>query len=148
MRHGLAVVCLILPLAMVGTARSDDVIIEVTTLKAKARGRSDRSLRRLRSQLRRVSGYRSYRIVAAERRDCAWARQQEFRLPGGRSLYLMPKGVASERVLMRVRLLEGTEALVDTDVRFANDGTMFLGLERNARSRDGALLIMLKAGVR
>jgi hypothetical protein len=43
--------------------------------------------------------------------------------------------------------LQGEERLVDTDIQLRNQGVMFLAMGRSGRASDGALLIMLKAGV-
>jgi hypothetical protein len=127
---------------------AEDVVLQVMMVKARPRGESDPELRPLRPRLRRLVGYRSYRMVDEQQRGCAWRSPQQFQLPGGRVLMLQPVGFADQRVVMRVRLLQGTERLVDTDVQLPNQGTMFLAMGRNGRTNDdGALLIMLKAGV-
>lgn len=125
---------------------AEDVMLQVVTVKARERGESDPELRPLRPRLRRLVGYRSYRMVEDQQRGCAWQVPQEFRLPGGRVLVLRPERLADHRVIMQVRLLQGDKRLVDTDVQLRNRGTMFLALGRDGRD-DGALLIMLKAGV-
>lgn len=145
--RALVVLAVALPLVVQGGARADDVLVEVTMLKAKSTGSSDPSLRRWRSTLRRLAGYRAYRIVDTRQRECRWARRQEFALPGGRSLYVTPKGLRGERVLMRVRLVEGANEIVETDVQLGDDGPVFMGMNRDGGTSDGALVIMLKAGV-
>jgi len=128
-------------------AIAEDVMLQVVTVKAREHGESDPELRTLRPRLRRLVGYRSYRMVEDQQRGCAWQVPQQFRLPGGRVLVLLPERLTDHRVIMQVRLLQGDERLVDTDVQLRNQGTMFLALGRNGRTSDGALLIMLKAGV-
>lgn len=145
--RALAVLAVVLPLAVQGAAYADDVVIEVTMVKAKPNGSSDPSLRRWRSTLRRLAGYRAYRVVDTRQRGCDWQRQQEFRLPGGRLLYVTPKGLRGERILMRVQLLEGATEVMKTDVQLGDDGPMFMGMGRDEGTGDGALVIMLKAGV-
>jgi len=126
-------------------AVAEDVVLYVVTVKAKPNGESDPELRQLRPRLRRLVGYRSYRKVGEQQRGCDWRDTQAFRLPGGRRLELRPERMADQRVLMKVRLLQGEMRLVDTDIQLRNQGTMFLGMGRSGS--DGALLIMLKAGV-
>jgi hypothetical protein len=145
--RALTVLAVVLPLAVQGAAHADDVVIEVTMVKAKLTGSSDPSLRRWRSTLRRLAGYRAYRVVDTRQRECDWMRQQEFRLPGGRLLYVTPKGLRGDRVLMRVRLLEGGIEIMKSDVQIGDDGPMFMGLDRDGDADGGALVIMLKAGV-
>jgi len=145
--RALAVLAVVLSVVAQGSARAEDVMLEVTMVKAKSNGSSDPSLRRWRSTLRRLAGYRAYRVVDTQQRGCNWSRRQAFRLPGGRVLYVTPKGLRGERVLMRVRLLEGTTEVVKTDVQIGDGGPMFMGMDPNGRTTDGALVIMLKAGV-
>jgi hypothetical protein len=68
-------------------------------------------------------------------------------MPGGQLLILQPERMADQRVIMRARLLQGDRRLVDTVVQLRNQGTMFFGMGRSGREDDGALLIMLRAGV-
>ena len=119
--------------------------VQVVSVRAAARGPSDAELQPLRGRLRRLVGYRSFRVVQQERRQCSWRNTEEFRIPGGRSLRVLPKGMQDEAVMMQVRLLDGRRRLVDTDVRLRNRGTMLLGVGRQAGRADGALIIMLKA---
>jgi hypothetical protein len=128
-------------------ALAEDVVLQVVTVKASERGDTDPELRALRPRLRRLVGYRSYRMVTDQQRGCTWQVPQQFILPGGRVLLLRPERMADQHVVMQVHLLQGDERLVDTDVQLRNQGVMFLAMGRNGRTNDGALLIMLKAGV-
>ena len=147
MARALAVLAVALPLVAQGTACADDVVVEVTMVKAKPNGSSDPALRPWRSALRRISGYRAYRVVDTQQRECNWARRQEFHLPGDRLLYVTPRGLRGQRVLMDVRLLEGANEVVKTDVQIGDHGPMFMQMNRDGTTSDGALVIMLKAGV-
>jgi hypothetical protein len=129
------------------SAAADDVTIQVLTLVGKARGRTDPELRYHRSRLRRLAGFRAYRLVSDQQIGCPWRSDQSFRLPNGRWLYLRPKRLADGRILMRVRIHDGNESLVDTDVRLDDRGTLVFGMPRDGGMGDGALLIMLKAGL-
>jgi hypothetical protein len=118
--------------------------VQVTTVKASPHGPSDPRLLELRPRLRRLVGYRAFRVVHEQRRRCAWQSGDAFILPGGRELYVVPKALRDEAVLMHIRLLHGATALVDTDVRLQNRGVMLFGLERDARADGGALLFMIR----
>ena len=131
----------------VEAALAEDVMLQVVTVKARERGETDPELRALRPRLRRLVGYRSYRMVNDQQRGCTWQVPQQFNLPGGRVLLLRPQRMANQHVVMQVHLLQGDERLVDTDVQLRNQGVMFLAMGRNGLTNDGALLIMLKAGV-
>jgi hypothetical protein len=128
-------------------ALAEDVVLQVVTVKARERGETDPELRPLRPRLRNLVGYRSYRMVNDQQRGCTWQVPQQFILPGGRVLLLRPERLTDQHVVMQVRLLQGDERLVDTDVQLRNQGVMFFAMGRNGGANDGALLIMLKAGV-
>jgi hypothetical protein len=145
--HRIAVVALLLWSAAADCARAEDVTLQVVMVKAKQHGESDPELRPLRPRLRRLVGYRSYRMVGQQERGCQWRTEQIFLLPGGQLLVLQPERMADQRVIMRARLLQGERRLLDTVVQLRNQGTMFLGMGRSGRVDDGALLIMLRAGV-
>ena len=131
---------------LVGAAPASLAIeVRVTTVKASPSGPSDAQLQELRPRLRRLVGYRAFRVVQEQRRRCVWHTPTAFVLPGGRTLSIVPRGVRDETVVMQVRLMDGSRALVDTDVRLQNGGVMLLGVERGARAEAGALIIMLRA---
>lgn len=119
--------------------------IQVTTVRAVEQGPCDPQLEALRPRLRRLAGYRAYQLIGEQQRRVAWRNTEAFDLGDGRSLVLLPKSMKGERVMMQVRLLEGRRRLVDTNVRLVNGGTMVFGVGRDARSGDGAVLILLRA---
>jgi hypothetical protein len=119
--------------------------IHVTTVRAADTGPCDPQLEAMRPRLRKLVGYRAYQLLGEQRRRVPWRNTEEFDLGDGRSLVLLPKGMSDERVMMEVRLLEGRRKLVATNVRLVNGGTMVFGLGRDARTPDGALLILLRA---
>src|SRR5439155_3683874 len=106
---------------------------------------SDAQLVALRPRLRRLVGYRSFQVVRQERRRCSWQNVEAFKIPGGRLLHVVPKGMRDQTVMMQVKLLDRHRALVDTDVRLQNRGVMLFGVARNAPEVGGALIIMLRA---
>ena len=127
------------------TAEAQPLDIQVTTVRALEEGPCDPQLESLRPRLRHIAGYRAYHLLGEQQRRVAWRNTEAFDLGNGRSLVLLPKGMVDERVMMQVRLLEGRKRLVDTNVRLANGGTMVFGVGRDARSGDGAILILLRA---
>ena len=123
--------------------------VEVTAVRAADSGPSDPELVTLRPRLRRLAGgYRAFQIVTHEVRHCDWRSESHFLIPGGRHLQLLPKGYEDDVVKMQVRLLEGRRRLVDTNVRVMRGGTMMLGVGRDSRVGDDALIILLKAEMR
>ena len=127
------------------TACAESVAVQVITVRAAERGPCDPQLEAMRPRLRKLAGYRAYQLLGQQQRRVAWRNTEEFDLGDGRSLVLLPKRMADQRVMMQVRLLEGRRRLVDTNVRLVNGGTMVFGLGRDARAGDGALLILLRA---
>ena len=119
--------------------------VQITTVRATEHGPSDAQLVQLRPRLRRLVGYRSYRVIQDERRHCGWGSQEAFVIPGGRMLRVMPKGMRDEAVMMQIQLLEGARSLVDTDVRLQNGGVMLFGVNQDSSLADGALIIMIRA---
>ena len=117
--------------------------IQVTAVRAAESGPSDPQLVSLRPRLRKLVGYRAFKIVQREERPCALRTEARFALPGDRQLKLLPKSVDDDVVKMQVRLLEGRRRLVDTNVGVTNGGTMLFGVGK-AQGDDGALIIMLK----
>ena len=137
----LAGAMLIVPCA----AEAQPLDIHVTTVRALEEGPCDPELESLRPRLRHIAGYRSYHLLGEQQRRVAWRNTEAFDVGDGRSLVLLPKGMVDQRVMMQVRLLEGRKRLVDTNVRLLNGGTMVFGVGREARSGDGAILILLRA---
>ena len=119
--------------------------VQVTAVRAAAHGPSDAQLLELRPRLRRLVGYRSFRILQEERRSCPWQSPQAFMLPTGHLIQIYPKGMREEAVLMRVQILSGERSIVDTDVRLQNRGVMLFGVDQDGRAVGDALIIMLKA---
>ena len=128
-------------------AVAGELDVQITTVRASERGPSDSQLVALRPRLRRLVGYRSYRIIQDERRRCSWGRREAFTIPGGRLLRVVPKGMRDTAVMMQIQIVEGVRALVDTDVRLQNGGVMLLGMnqEESTPEGDGALIIMIRA---
>ena len=132
-------------LVLLAVARALALEVQITTVRASERGPSDAQLVDLRPRLRRLVGYRSFQIVREERRRCAWETSEEFALPGGRLLHVLPKGMRDQAVVMQVKLTDGSRALVDTRVRLQNRGVMLFGVDQDRRAAEGALIIMLRA---
>jgi len=118
--------------------------VQVTAVEASLEGPSDRQLLELRPRLRRLVGYRAFRVLQDERRNCPWRSLAAFSIPGGRLVHVMPKGMRDEEVRMQVQVIEGPRALVDTDLRLQNRGVMLIGVDDDVQA-PGLLLIMLRA---
>jgi hypothetical protein len=132
--------------ALDSSAVAGELDVQITTVRASEHGPSDDQLIAIKSRLRRLVGYRSYRIVRDERRRCTFGQREAFKIPGGRLLRVVPKGMRDEAVMMQIQLVQGARALVDTDVRLQNRGVMLFGVNRDeSTDQEGALIIMVRA---
>ena len=118
--------------------------VQITAVEASYEGPSDPRLMQLRPRLRRLVGYRAFRVIQDERRNCKWRSPAAFALPGGRLVQIMPKGMRADEVMMHVQVIHGPRALVDTDLRLQNRGVMLIGVDDDVQD-PGVLLIMLRA---
>ena len=126
------------------TAVAHGLEVQITTVRVVDHGRSDAQLDALRPRLRRLVGYRSFQIVREERRQCAWQTAEAFKIPGGRVLHVVPKGMREQAVAMQVRLVDRRRPLVDTDFRLQNRGVLLFAVDRDVRGAQ-PLIIVLKA---
>jgi hypothetical protein len=118
--------------------------VQITAVEASLEGPSDPRLLQLRPRLRRLVGYRAFRVLHDERRTCPWRSRAAFGLPGGRLVHIVPKGMRADEVMMQVQVVDGRRELVDTDLRLQNRGVMLIGVDDDVQA-PGILLIMLKA---
>ncbi len=144
-RCGLVSIVLSGGLAVSSVALAQPLEVRVTAVQAAERGPSDAELTRLRPRLRRLAGYRSFRVMHEETRRCPWRLPQAFDIPGGPLVRVVPKGIRDDLLVLQVTLREGTRTLVDTDLRLQNHGTMMFGVGRDASTADAALIILLRA---
>jgi hypothetical protein len=128
-----------------GAVLAGELQVQITTVRASEHGPSDAQLIQFRPRLRRLVGYRSYRVIQDERRRCSWGTREAFIIPGGRLLRVVPKGMRDEAVMMQLQLVQGARALVDTDVRLQNRGVMLVSVNRDQGADGGALIIMIRA---
>jgi hypothetical protein len=132
-------------LVAVAVAAYGEVTVQITSVRAYEHGPSDVQLQRFRPRLRRLVGYRSFRVVGDERRSCEWGKNIAVRVPNGPLIQVVPKGMRDEAVLLQVKLLDGKRALVDTDIRLQNRGVVLFGVDQDTDADNGMLLIMLHA---
>jgi hypothetical protein len=103
----------------------------------------DSRLGSYRHQLRGLFHYSSYRLVKEEDRQGPFGSPNNFEIPGGRYLEVLPMEFKEDRLRLRVLLIEGTSAPpLDADFTVPNHGNIWVGGPRNP---DGALLISIGA---
>ena len=142
---GFASILVISAVAARFACADDDVVaLHVRTVLATDSGSDfDARLDGYRRQLRDLFRYSSYRLVKEEERHCAFGRRNNFEIPGGRYLEVLPVQFREDRLKLRVLLIEGTSSPpLDTDFTVPNRGNIWVGGPRNP---DGVLLISIGA---
>jgi hypothetical protein len=103
----------------------------------------DTRLANYRRQLHQLFHYPSYRLVKEEDRSTPFGNPNNFEIPGGRYLEVLPMQLKEDRLHLRVLLIEGTSPPpLDTDFTVPNRGNIWVGGPRNP---DGVLLISIGA---
>lgn len=131
--------------ALAGAGAGD---VEVKVLAMVASNKSDAFDPRLDSmerQLRTLFSYRSYRLVSRQQRRLGWGSRASFDLPGGHFVQVLPKACQDDEVSMRVMLLEGPRAVLNTDLTLPNRGYFLMG---GRPHRKGVLIISIGAEAR
>ena len=120
-----------------------EVALRVRTVLATDSGSDfDQRLTGYRRQLRGLFHYTSYRLVKEER-HCPFGLPNNFEIPGGRYLEVLPVALKENRLRLRVLLIEGTSPPpLDTDFTVPNRGNIWVGGPYNP---DGVLLISIGA---
>jgi hypothetical protein len=138
-----AAVTTLIALAGVAVA-AEQVALRVRTVLATDTGAEfDSRLAAQRDQLRSLFRYSSYRLVKEEERRCSWGSPNNFEIPGGRFLQVLPIGFEDDRVRLKVILIErGGAPPLDTNFSLPNHGTIWVGGPRHS---EGVLLISIGA---
>jgi len=103
----------------------------------------DSRLGNYRRQLHQLFHYTSFRLVKEEDRHTPFGNPNNFEIPGGRYLEVLPMQFKEDRLRLRVLLIEGTSPPpLDTDFTVPNHGNIWVGGPRNP---DGVLLISIGA---
>ncbi|MEO8602163.1 MAG: hypothetical protein ABI629_06275 [bacterium] len=124
----------------------DGVEVRIDTVLASNSGKTfDPALARLKRPFRGLFPYSSYRLIQGERRVMQWRHEEQFLLPGGRYLVVVPRGVQGDRVSLGVMLIQGSRPLVNTVLTLKNRGVFLVG---GPRYGDGVLIIAIGARTR
>jgi hypothetical protein len=143
-RLGLPVLLIAVAVAVRLAFAADEVAIHVrTVLAADSPAGFDSRLGGYRRQLHQLFHYTSYRLVKEEERLTPFGNTNNFEIPGGRFLEVLPMAFKEDRLRLRVLLIEGTSPPpLDTDFTVPNHGNIWVGGPRNP---DGVLLISIGA---
>jgi hypothetical protein len=121
------------------TTPDDGVEVRIdTVLASNADDPVDPTLGPLNKAFYRLFPYSSYRLIQGEQRKVGWRREEQFLLPGGRSLVIIPRGIKNDRVSLNVMLIQGSRPLVNTVLSLKNRGTFLVG----GPSYQGGVLII------
>ncbi len=120
------------------------VAIHVGTVLAHAGASGhDPALGPLSAQLERMFHYPAYRLMRRQMRSAGLGREVRFRLPGNRTLVVVPTRLqGSEHVVLKLMLDEGGRRLIDSQVAVAGDAHVLLGGPPHA---GGVLIIAVGA---
>ncbi len=120
------------------------VAVRVRTILATESGSGfDVRLDPQQGQLKRLFRYSSYRLIKEEERQCAWGSPNNFEIPGGRYLQVLPIGYKGDRLKLKVILIEGSSSPpLDMDFSLPNHGNIWVG---GPKHPEGVLLISIGA---
>lgn len=115
-----------------------------TVLATNSSTEFDNRLTDMKSQLERTFHYSSYHLVQEVRRKVKWGQQEDFSLPGGRLLQIVPKEYINHRIALQVMLMEGStpSPLMNASLSFPNNGMVFFA---GRRHQSGILIIRIGA---
>lgn len=136
---GLSTVCQAVPPA-------GPIQVEVQAVLASNSGPCDPRVAQLKARLRRLAGFRTYKLLATEVRSLPWRQVQVIQLPFERAIVLQPKMIDRGRIVMQVRLLEQSRQFLQTTLRLPNQHTMVFSMgHEGPEDTEGAYLVLLKA---
>jgi len=102
----------------------------------------DPRLASLKPQFDSLFPYSSYRLLMNDKRKVQWGSRVGFDLPGGRYLLVIPREYKEGRVSLKILLIDGSRALVDTVLALRDQGTFLVG---GPRHNEGVLIIAIGA---
>jgi hypothetical protein len=91
---------------------------------------------------RKLFPYSSFRLLNEERQAVPWGAPVRLDLSGKRYVLVVPREIKNQRVLMRVRLIDGSRSLLDTTVSLRDRGTLLVG---GPTETDGVLILTIGA---
>jgi hypothetical protein len=103
---------------------------------------SDERLQRFLPRLRQLTGYQEFTSLARYRAEVPTGSQQQWPVPGDRTLEVTPESVSGDTVRMRVRLMRGNMTEVTTNIQAARGNPAVIGGPRHA---EGVLVIIVWA---
>lgn len=90
----------------------------------------------------RLFPYSSFRLLNEERQAVPWGGKVRLNISATRYVVVVPREIKNQRVLMRVRLIDGKRSLLDTTVSLRDRGTLLVG---GPSETDGVLILAIGA---
>lgn len=128
-----------------GTAASSDAPVSVDLGVAVASNegtRIDPQLADLRTKLKAMFDYTSYRMVDRRKRTLAVGETGEFPLPGGRSMRVTPAPSSGGKVRLAVQIMEGQRNLLTTTLGLSRGGMVLVG---GPAYQNGVMILIISA---
>ncbi len=138
----IAAVLALLALAA-GAAAEAPVSVELGVAVASNDGsRIDPQLANIRTKLKAMFDYTSYRMLDRRKRTLAIGETGDFGLPGGRSMRVTPVPSAGNKVRLAVQLQEGPRKLLTTTLGLSRGGMVLVG---GPSYQNGVLILIISA---
>ena len=102
----------------------------------------DPQLSDLRTKLKAMFDYTSYRMVDRRKRTLAVGETGEFALPGGRSMRVTPAPSSGNKVRLAVQIMEGQRNLLTTTLGLSRGGMVLVG---GPAYQKGVLILIISA---
>lgn len=128
-----------------GTATSSEAPVSVDLGVAVASNegtRIDPQLANLRTKLKAMFDYTSYRMVDRRKRTLAIGETGEFPLPGGRSMRVTPAPSSGGKVRLAVQIMEGQRNLLTTTLGLSRGGMVLVG---GPAYQNGVMILIISA---
>ena len=134
---------LLLLFAAVPSVAADTVTVDVGAVYASNEGTSiDPALGTIRTKLRSMFNYTSYRMLDRKRRTLSVGETGEFELPGGRSMRATPLPAQGDKVRLSIRISEGPKNLLTTTLGLRRGGMVLVG---GPPHQTGVLILIISA---
>ncbi len=138
-----AVLALLALAAGAASAAEAPVSVELGVAVASNEGsRIDPQLADIRTKLKAMFDYTSYRMLDRRKRTLAIGETGDFGLPGGRSMRVTPVPSAGNKVRLAVQLQEGPRKLLTTTLGLSRGGMVLVG---GPSYQNGVLILIISA---
>ena len=137
------ILLLLLLTAALPAEAADTVTVDVGAVYASNEGTSiDPALGTIRTKLRSMFNYTSYRMLDRKRRTLSVGETGEFELPGGRSMRATPLPAQGDKVRLSIRISEGPKNLLTTTLGLRRGGMVLVG---GPPHQTGVLILIISA---